>query len=360
MFPVMAHLFQPLRLRSLELANRIAVSPMCQYSCIDGLANEWHLVHLGGRAVGKAALVMAEATAVTPEGRISPKDLGIWSDAHIEPLERAFSFVAQQGSVPGIQLAHAGRKASTSEPWKGGRPLSPEEGGWTPIFAPSAIAFNEGFQVPHALTAAQIAGIAEAFANAAKRAEAAGAKVVEIHSAHGYLLHSFLSPLSNHRQDEYGGSFEDRTRALREVITAVRKVWPEQYPLFVRISASDWVDGGWTVEDSVALAKILKSSGVDVVDCSSGGAVPYAKIPMEPGYQVPFAQRIRGEAEIATGAVGMITDPAQADQIIRNGQADLVFLARQLLREPYWPLHAARVLGHDIQWPSQYERAKIK
>jgi 2,4-dienoyl-CoA reductase-like NADH-dependent reductase (Old Yellow Enzyme family) len=360
MFPVMAHLFQPLRLRSLELANRIAVSPMCQYSCIDGLANEWHLVHLGGRAVGKAALVMAEATAVTPEGRISPKDLGIWSDEHIEPLERAFSFVAQQGSVPGIQLAHAGRKASTSEPWKGGRPLSPEESGWTPIFAPSAIAFNEGFQVPNALTAAQIAGIAEAFANAAKRAEAAGAKVVEIHSAHGYLLHSFLSPLSNHRHDEYGGSFENRTRALREVITAVRKIWPEQYPLFVRISASDWVDGGWTVEDSVALAKILKSSGVDVVDCSSGGAVPYAKIPMEPGYQVPFAQRIRAEAGIATGAVGMITDPAQADQIIRTGQADLVFLARQLLREPYWPLHAARVLGHDIQWPSQYERAKIK
>ncbi|HEV3042160.1 MAG TPA: NADH:flavin oxidoreductase/NADH oxidase [Candidatus Angelobacter sp.] len=356
----MTHLFQPLRLRNLELANRIAVSPMCQYSCIDGFANEWHLVHLGSRAVGKAALVMAEATAVTPEARISPKDLGIWSDAHIEPLQRAFSFIGQQGSVPGIQLAHAGRKASTSEPWKGGRPLSLEEGGWTPIFAPSPIAFNEGYQVPQALSVAHIAGIAEAFAIAAKRAEAAGAKVVEIHAAHGYLLHSFLSPLSNHRQDEYGGSFENRTRALREVITSVRKVWPEQYPLFVRISASDWVDGGWTVEDSVALAKILKSLGVDVVDCSSGGVVPHAKIPIGPGYQVPFAQRIRGETTIATGAVGMITDPAQADQIIRTGQADLVFLARQLLREPYWPLDAARVLGHDIQWPPQYERAKLK
>ena len=341
----MAHLFQPLRLRNVELANRIAVSPMCQYSCIDGLANEWHLVHLGGRAVGKAALVMAEATAVMAEGRISPKDLGIWSDAHIEPLQRVFSFVAGHGAVPGIQLAHAGRKASTSEPWKGGRPVSPEEGGWTPIFAPSAIAFNEGFQAPQAMTVAEIAGVVQAFATAAQRSEAAGAKVIEIHSAHGYLLHSFLSPLTNHRDDEYGGTFENRTRALREVVAAIRKVWPEQYPLFVRISASDWMEGGWMVEDSVALAKALKSLGVDVVDCSSGGAVPQAKIPLGPGYQVAFAQRIRCGAAIATGAVGMITDPAQADQIIRTGQADLVFLARQLLREPYWPLHAARALG---------------
>ncbi|HXB20396.1 MAG TPA: NADH:flavin oxidoreductase/NADH oxidase [Candidatus Solibacter sp.] len=354
----MTHLFQPLRLGAVELPNRIAVSPMCQYSCIEGFANEWHLVHLGARAVGRAGLVIAEATAVTPEARISPKDLGIWSDAHIEPLRRVFSFVAEQGSVPGIQLAHAGRKASTSEPWKGGRPVGAEEGGWSPIFAPSAIAFNEGFQVPQALTIPQISAAVKAFASAAQRALAAGAKVIEVHSAHGYLLHSFLSPLSNHRTDEYGGSFENRTRILCEVVTAIRKVWPEQFPLFVRISATDWIDGGWSPEDSVALAKLLKALGVNVVDCSSGGVVPHAKIPVGPGYQVPFAQRIRSESGMATGAVGMITDPAQADQIVRTGQADLVFLARQLLREPYWPLHAARALGHEIQWPPQYERAK--
>jgi 2,4-dienoyl-CoA reductase-like NADH-dependent reductase (Old Yellow Enzyme family) len=333
---------------------------MCQYSCSEGLANEWHLVHLGSRAVGRAGLVMAEATAVTPEARISPKDLGIWSDAHIEPLQRVFSFIAREGSVAGIQLAHAGRKASTSEPWKGSRPVGPEDGGWGPIFAPSAIAFNDGFQVPHALTLEQIAAVTQAFVSAAQRAEAAGAKVIEIHSAHGYLLHSFLSPLSNHRNDEYGGTFESRTRILREVVTSTRKVWPEQYPLFVRISASDWIEGGWTVEDSVALAKVLKTLGVDVVDCSSGGAVSHAKIPVGPGYQVPFAQQIRREAGMPTGAVGMITDPAQADHIVRTGQADLVFLARQLLREPYWPLHAARALGQEIQWPPQYERAKLK
>ncbi len=342
------------------MPNRIAVSPMCQYSCNKGLANEWHLVHLGTRAVGRAGLVIAEATAVTPEARISPKDLGIWSDAHIEPLQRAFSFIAQQGSVPGIQLAHAGRKASTSEPWKGGQPVGPEDGGWCPIYAPSAIAFAESFQVPQALTVSQISAVVQAFASAAQRAEVAGAKVVEIHSAHGYLLHSFLSPLSNQRNDEYGGTFENRTRILREVVTSVRKVWPEKNPLFVRISATDWTEGGWTIEDSIALAKILKPLGVNVVDCSSGGVVPQVKIPVGPGYQVPFAQRIRCESEMPTGAVGMITDPAQADQIIRTGQADLVFLARQLLREPYWPLHAARTLGQEIQWPPQYERAKLK
>ena len=356
----MAYLFQPLRLRDIEFANRIVVSPMCQYSCIDGFANEWHMVHLGSRAVGRAGAVLAEATAITPEGRISPKDLGIWSDAHIEPLHRAFSFITSQGSVPGIQLAHAGRKASTSEPWKGGKPLGPEEGGWIPILAPSAVAFNDSFQVPQALTVALIAGIVKAFAEAARRAEAAGAKVIEIHSAHGYLLHSFLSPLSNHRQDEYGGTFENRTRALREVVVAVRKAWPERYPLFLRISASDWIEGGWTVEDCVALAKAVKPLGVDVVDCSSGGVVPHARIPLGPGYQVSFAQRLRSDAAIATGAVGMITDPAQADQIIRMEQADLVFLARQLLREPYWPLQAARALGHEIQWPPQYDRARPK
>ncbi|HLJ30608.1 MAG TPA: NADH:flavin oxidoreductase/NADH oxidase [Candidatus Angelobacter sp.] len=356
----MAHLFEPLRLRDVEFSSRIFVSPMCQYSCEDGLATEWHLVHLGSRAVGRAAMVMAEATAVTPEARISPKDLGIWSDAHIAPLERTFSFIEQQGAVPGIQLAHAGRKASTSEPWKGGLPLSVADGGWTPIYAPSALAFAENYQVPQALTVPQIAALVVAFADAARRAHAAGAKLVEIHSAHGYLLHSFLSPLSNHRTDEYGGVFENRIRALREVVEAVRKVWPERYPLSVRISCTDWMQGGWTIEDSVALATVLKRLGVDVVDCSSGGAVPGAKIPLGPGYQVPFAERIRREAGLPTIAVGMITEPVQADHIIRTGQADAVMLARQLLRQPYWPLHAAHVLAHEITWPLQYERAKLK
>lgn len=356
----MPHLFESLRIRSVEFPHRILVSPMCQYSSRDGFAQEWHLVHLGSRAVGRAAAVMAEATAVTADGRISPADLGLWSDAHAEPLRHIFAFVAQQGAIPGIQLAHAGRKASTSEPWKGGKPLSPQEGGWTPIFAPSPIAFAEGYQDPRALTVAEIASIVAAFAAAAERAEAAGAKVVEIHAAHGYLLHSFLSPLSNLRTDDYGGTFGNRTRMVREVVTAVRKVWPERYPLFVRISATDWVEGGWTVADSVALAKMLEPLGVDLFDCSSGGNVAGARMPLGPGYQVAFAEQVRREAGVLTGAVGMITDAAQADQIIRTGQADVVFLARQFLREPYWPLLAARSLGHDIQWPQQYERAKLK
>lgn len=355
----MPHLLEPFRLRSVEFAHRILVSPMCQYSCQDGLAQDWHLVHLGSRAVGRAAAVLAEATAVTPEGRISPADLGLWSDAHVTPLQRAFTFIAQQGSVPGIQLAHAGRKASTREPWNGGTPLSPEEGGWTPIFAPSAIAFADGYQTPQALSASEIASIIEAFAAAARRAEAAGAKIIEIHAAHGYLLHSFLSPLSNQRDDQYGGTFSNRTRMLCEVVTAVRRVWPDGYPLFVRISATDWVEGGWTVEDSVALARVLRPLGIDLIDCSSGGNRAGVKIPVGPGYQVPFAERLRREAGIATGAVGMITDPEQADQIIRNGQADVVFLARQFLRDPYWPLIAAHALGYEIKWPLQYERAKI-
>ena len=355
----MSHLFEPLRLRSVELAHRILVSPMCQYSCHDGFAQDWHFVHLGSRAVGRAAAVLAEATAVTPEGRISPADLGLWKDTQIEALHRAFSFIAQQGSVPGIQLAHAGRKASTREPWNGGTPLSLEEGGWTPIFAPSAIAFADGYQTPSALSTAEIASIVGAFADAARRAESAGAQLVEIHAAHGYLLHSFLSPLSNHRDDQYGGTFAHRTRILCEVVTAVRKVWPEKYPLFVRISATDWVEGGWTLDDSVALARLLQPLGVDLIDCSSGGNVAGVKIPVAPGYQVSFAERIRRETGIATGAVGMITEPEQADQIIRGGQADVVFLARQFLRDPYWPLIAARVLGHEIKWPVQYERAKI-
>jgi len=338
------------------------VSPMCQYSCHNGLAQNWHMVHLGSRAVGRAAAVIAEATAVTPDARISPADLGLWSDAHTEALRPIFSFIKQQGSVPGIQLAHAGRKASTSEPWTGGKPLSPQAGGWTPIFAPSAIAFDpaKGYQVPRALTIPEIASIVTAFATAAGRALTAGAELIEIHSAHGYLLNSFLSPISNQRTDAYGGSFDNRIRMLYEVVSAVRKVWPEKYPLFVRISATDWTEGGWTIEDSVALAKVLKPLGVDLIDCSSGGNVSTARIPLGPGYQVPFAERIRREAGIMTGAVGMITQPAQADEIIRGEQADIVILARQFLRDPYWPLIAARALGHDIAWPVQYERAKIK
>jgi 2,4-dienoyl-CoA reductase-like NADH-dependent reductase (Old Yellow Enzyme family) len=354
----MPHLFDPLCLRGVEFPHRIVVSPMCQYSCHDGFASDWHLVHLGSRAVGRAAAVIAEATAVTADGRISPADLGIWTDAHVEPLRRAFSFIEGQGSIPGIQLAHAGRKASTSEPWNGGRPISPEQGGWTPIFGPSPLPFTEGWQAPHALTAPGIAGIVAAFAAAARRAEAAGARLIELHAAHGYLLHSFLSPLSNQRTDEYGGPFVNRVRIVRETVEAVRKVWPEKYPLWIRISASDWTEDGWTVEDSVALAQVLQPLGVDLVDCSSGGNLPRVRIPVGPGYQVPFAEQVRREANMPTAAVGMITDPAQADTIIRTGQADIVVMARQFLRETYWPLLAAGALGHDLQWPKQYERAK--
>jgi 2,4-dienoyl-CoA reductase-like NADH-dependent reductase (Old Yellow Enzyme family) len=354
----MANLFEPLRLREVEFSNRIFVSPMCQYSCVDGMANDWHFVHLGSRAVGRAAAVLTEAAAITAEGRISPDDLGIWSDAHIEPLCRIFSFISQQGSVPGMQLAHAGRKSSTSAPFKGGRPLSPEEGGWTPILAPSALPFADGFQTPKELTRPEIKTIIAAFAEAAKRAEAAGARVIELHGAHGYLLHEFLSPVSNHRTDEYGGSFENRIRFICELVDAVRNVWPERYPLLLRISATDWTEGGWTPDDSVALARILSTQGVDLFDCSSGGNVSRAKIPVGPGYQVEFAEKIRREAGVRTGAVGMIVDPAQADQIIRSSQADVVFLARQFLRDPYWPLKAARALGHNMQWPAQYDRAK--
>jgi len=357
---LMPHLFEPLQLRGVELKHRIVVSPMCQYSCTDGFATNWHLVHLGTRAVGRAAAVIAEATAVTADGRISPRDLGIWQDAHIEPLRRAFSFIEEQGSVPGIQLAHAGRKASTCEPWSGGKPISPAQSGWTPIWAPSALPFAEGYQVPQSLTVAQIAEMVEAFAAAARRALAAGAKLIELHSAHGYLLHSFLSPLSNQRGDHYGGSFANRVRIVCEVVAAVRKVWPERYPLWVRISATDWTTGGWTVDESVELSRLLQSLGVDLLDCSSGGNVHHAPIPLGPGYQVAFAEQIRRQAGVPTGAVGMITEPAQADQIIRSGQADVVILARQFLREPYWPLLAARALGHEIQWPLQYERAKLK
>ena len=352
-----AHLFSPLQLRDVQFRNRIVVSPMCQYSSEDGFAHDWHLVHLGSRAVGGAALVFTEAAAVLPEGRISPQDLGIWKDEHVEMLARIFQFIAAQGAIPGMQLAHAGRKASTSAPWKGGNPLGTDEDGWSPIFGPSPLPFADGYQTPQELDRDGIEKITVAFAQAAQRAFRAGAKVVEIHAAHGYLLHSFLSPLSNQRTDEYGGSFENRTRFLCETTAAVRKVWPEKYPLFVRISSTDWTDGGWTSEDSVTLAQKLKSLGVDLIDCSSGGSAPNAKIPIGPGYQVRFAAQIRREAEIATGAVGMITSPEQADQIVRLGQADLVLMAREFLRHPYWPLNAARPLHQKMDSPPQYGRA---
>ncbi len=355
--PVNVHLFSPLQMREVLFRNRIVVSPMCQYSSADGFANDWHLVHLGSRAVGGAALVFTEAAAVLEEGRISPDDLGIWKDAQIEMLARIFRFVSAQGAVPGMQLAHAGRKASTSTPWKGGKPLGTDEGGWSPIHGPSRLPFAEGYQKPQELERDGITRVCEAFGRAGQRALQAGAKVVEIHAAHGYLLHSFLSSLSNRRTDEYGGSFANRIRFLCETVVAVRRVWPEKYPLFVRISATDWAEGGWTGDDSVALAKKLKSLGVDLIDCSSGGNVANAKIPIGPGYQLPFATQIRREAEIATGAVGMITAPEQADQIVRLEQADLILMAREFLRHPYWPLNAASPLHQKITPPPQYGRA---
>ena len=349
------YLFAPLTIRGVAFRNRIAVSPMCQYSAEDGMAGDWHLVHLGSRAVGGAGLVIAEATAVEARGRISPFDLGIWKDEQIEGLARIARFVKQQGAVPGIQLAHAGRKASTQAPWTGDRAIPAESGGW-PTVAPSAIPFRPADPVPAELSVAEIRGIVEAFGRAARRARDAGFEVVEIHSAHGYLLHQFLSPLSNHRADHYGGSFDARTRIVREVAEAVRAAWPGTFPLFIRISATDWVEGGWNLDESVELAKRLRQCGVDLVDCSSGGASPDARIPAAPGYQVPFAERIRREAGILTGAVGLITEPEQADNIVRTGQADLVLLAREFLRSPYWPLHAARKLGQEAGVPRQYLR----
>ncbi|HZV21869.1 MAG TPA: NADH:flavin oxidoreductase/NADH oxidase [Hyphomicrobiales bacterium] len=352
----MKHLFSELRLRGVTLANRIAVSPMCQYSCSDGYANEWHFVHLGSRAVGGAGLVFTEAAAVTPEGRISPQDLGVWSEAHFEPLEKIARFIENQGAVPGVQLAHAGRKGSTYRPWSGNGMVPTSEGGWQPV-APSAVPFADNYAAPKELRAHEVEAVKQAFVTAAERASRAGFRVIEIHAAHGYLFHEFLSSLSNRRTDNYGGSFENRTRLLCDTVAAVRKVLPERHPIFVRISATDWVEGGWDIEQSVELARRLKALGVDLVDCSSGGNVERAIIPVGPGYQSAFAERIRKEAQIATGAVGMITAPAQADHIIRSGQADLVLLARQLLRDPYWPLHAAKELGATMPWPAQYLRA---
>lgn len=353
----MAHLFTPLAQRGLTLRNRIIVSPMCQYSSQDGFANDWHLVHLTTRALGGAALVFTEATAVTPEGRISPDDLGIWKDGHIPELRRIAALVQSHGAACGIQLAHAGRKASTASPWKGNKPIAPADGGW-PVLGPSPIPFADGYPVPHELTLSEIAQTVDAFAAAARRALGAGFQVIEIHAAHGYLIHEFLSPLSNHRTDAYGGSRDHRMRLLCEVIEAIRAVWPDTLPLWVRISATEWLDQGWTDTDSVALAQRIAPLGVDMLDCSSGGNVPHVKIPAGPGYQTAFAARLRREAPMPAAAVGMITSPAQADHILRSGQADAVVLARELLRHPYWPLHAARTLGHDIPWPVQYQRAK--
>ncbi len=350
-------LFTTFSLREVTMRNRIAVSSMCQYSSEDGFATDWHLVHLGSRAVGGAGLVMTEATAVEARGMISPHDLGIWKDEHLPMLQRIARFVSEHGAVAGIQLAHAGRKASTAAPWEGGKPVPVAEGGWQ-VVGPSQIPFAEGYPVPESLSAAGIAEVVGTFAQAASRALAAGFKVIEIHAGHGYLLHQFLSPLSNHRTDVYGGSLENRTRLLREVARAIRKVWPEGLPLFVRISATDWVEGGWDIDQSVELARGLGKDGVDLIDCSSGGNVSNAKIPLGPGYQTPFAERIRREAGIPTAAVGLITSAPQADHILRTGQADLIVLARQFLREPYWPLRAAAELKAEAAWPNQYLRAK--
>ncbi|WP_276496388.1 NADPH dehydrogenase NamA [Pontibacter litorisediminis] len=354
----MSILFSPLTIRSITFQNRIAVSPMCMYSSQDGFATDWHLVHLGSRAVGGAGLIIAEATAVVPEGRITPHDLGIWKDEHIERLQRITKFISEQGSVPGIQLAHAGRKASHHRPWDGGAAILPEEdSGWQTV-APSAIPFSEESPVPHELTLQEIEDFKDAFEAAAIRSLKAGFKVIEIHAAHGYLLHEFYSPISNQRTDKYGGTFENRIRLLLEVTERVRQVWPEELPLLVRISATDWTEGGWTGDDSVDLAKELKKLGIDLVDCSTGGNVPRAAIPVAPNYQVPYAEQVKQQAGILTGAVGMITEARQAEEILENKQADMIILARELLRDPYFPMHAALELGDQHQWPPQYERAK--
>jgi 2,4-dienoyl-CoA reductase-like NADH-dependent reductase (Old Yellow Enzyme family) len=352
----MSHLFDPLPLRSLILSNRIVVSPMCQYSSVDGFSNDWHFVHLGTRAVGGAALVMTEASAVTADGRISPQDLGIYDDRHVDGLAHCVRFIHSQKTLAGTQLAHAGRKASTARPWDGGGAVSAADGGWQTI-GPTAAPFADNYPTPRPATIEDIAAIVAAFSDAARRALAAGFDVVELHAAHGYLIHEFLSPLVNTRTDAYGGSYDNRLRLCLEIVDAVRGVWPERLPLFVRISATDWKDGGWDLEQSVELARRLRARGVDLVDCSSGGAVPDQQIAVGPGFQVPFAERVRRDAGVATGAVGLITNAEQADAIISLGRADLVLLARELLRDPYWPLHAADHLGQQVPWPPQYLRA---
>jgi 2,4-dienoyl-CoA reductase-like NADH-dependent reductase (Old Yellow Enzyme family) len=349
-------LFSPFRIREIELKNRIVVSPMCEYSAKEGHPQAWHLVHLGSRAIGGAGLVFTEASAVEERGRISSADTGIYDDAHVASWRPIAEFIRAHGAVPGMQLAHAGRKASTAPPWTGGKPVAVQEGGWVPV-APSALAFDSGYTVPHELSRSEIAGIVGTFRKSAERAMAAGFEVLEIHAAHGYLLHQFLSPLSNTRTDEYGGKFENRIHIVKQVVRAVREVLPQQQPLFMRVSATDWKEGGWDLAQTTALARELKPLGVDLFDVSSGGTVPGVKIPLGPGYQTGFAEAIRQEAGIATGAVGMITEPAQAETILSTEQADLVFLARELLRDPYWPRRAAQALNVKIQAPVQYERA---
>ena len=353
----MSKLFSPLAIKSIQFKNRITVSPMCQYSSVDGFADDWHLVHLGSRAVGGAGLIISEATAVSPEGRISPDDLGIWKDEHIEKLKQITSFINQQGAVPGIQLAHAGRKASTAAAWKGRGKVEPEDGGWTPVSA-SAIPFSDTYPMPGELDHSGIEKIIRDFTLAAKRALTAGFKVIELHAAHGYLIHQFLSPLSNQRTDAYGGSFENRTRLLMEIIGNVKTVWPSDLPIFVRISATDWADEGWNLDDSVELSLQLKSAGIDLIDVSTGGLVSYAKIPVGPAYQLPFASRIKKETGVLTGTVGMITNATQAETILVNQDADMIIMARELLRNPYFPLQAAHELRDQINWPIQYDRAK--
>jgi len=355
----MSELFSPLVIKDISLKNRIVISPMCQYSASGGFANDWYLVHLGSRAVGGAGLVIQEATAVSPEGRISPGDLGLYNDEQIEKLQTITSFIHQHGAVAGIQLAHAGRKASCAVPLNGGRQITENNGGWQTV-APSAIPFYQEDIAPFALDSAGIDKVKSDFRDAALRALQAGYKVIEIHAAHGYLIHEFLSPLSNHRTDGYGGSFENRIRLLTEIIKSVQTVWPQNLPLFVRISATDWMEGGWTADDAVQLSSILRLNGVDLIDCSSGGNVLNAKIPFAPGFQVQFAERIKNEAGIMTGAVGLITEPHHAEEILSRGQADLIIIGRASLRDPHYPLHAALSLGEDLPWPVQYERAKPK
>jgi len=352
-----SQLFSPLSLRGVTLRNRIGVSPMCQYSSTDGFAHDWHLVHLGQFAVGGAALVFTEATAVVAEGRISPQDLGIWEDAHIPTLQRITQFIEAQGAVPGIQLAHAGRKSSTKRPWDGSGTITPEHGGWANVMAPSGIPFSESYPQPVALTIGGIAHVVDAFRAATVRALAAGFRVIELHAAHGYLIHEFLSPLSNLRSDSYGGSLENRARLCLEIVAVVRSAMPDSAPLVVRISATDWAEGGWTVEESVQLCAWLKAAGVDLIDVSSGGLASGARVPIGPGYQVPFSKQIREGAGIATATVGLITNAEQAEQIVSRGDADVVLMARELLRQPHWPLLAAHALGAECAWPVQYERA---
>ena len=354
----MSTLFSPLKIRDIELKNRVVVSPMCQYSSIEGMPNDWHLVHLGSRAVGGAGLIITEATAVSPEGRISPNDVGIWNDEQSTAYKKTASFIKSQNSTPGIQLAHAGRKASTYAPWKGNGKINIKNGGWQTL-APSAIPFADNYPDPKEMDEKDIELVVDQFQQAAKRSINAGFEIIELHMAHGYLIHEFLSPISNHRRDQYGGSLENRCRLAIEVARAARESMPDGIPMFVRISATDWVEGGWDIEQSLQLTKWLKNVGVDLIDCSSGGNVAKAQIPAKPGYQIPFAQRIKKEASILTGGVGLITTAEQAEQIIKTEQADLVLLAREMLRDPYWALHAAKKLYVDLDdFPKQYLRGR--